>query len=253
MGYPNTTGLSAIDYFITSSVEHPLGERSYHTEELLRMPNHSACIAEPQYPQTAGDLPAITNGYVTFGSLHRPDKISDITLDLWASVLRAMPDSKLILFNTRFTEASSQKTIEGLANRQIESERVRILSSTDASHYLDTYREIDIALDTTPWAGGTTTIEALWMGIPVVAFSGDRSSARSTAAIVKAVLNERYVANSLESYAEAVRELAEDLGSLSDLRKQLRARLKQTILDGAKFTAELEDQFRNVWKKWCLG
>ena len=251
MGYPNTTGLDSMDYRITTEVENPDDEPSYHSEKMLRMPNHSACFTPPEYEHPLSELPALANGFLTFGSLHRPEKISETTLDLWAATMNRVPDSKLILFNTRFTKESIERTLASLAIRGVAEQRVDIRNSTTAPHYLKTYDEIDVALDTTPWAGGTTTIEALWMGVPAIAFCGDRRSARTTAAIMKTVLDDRLVADSIESYADLAAGLSNEIDQLSNLRNELRGRLRRTILNASKFTAELEGRYRDIWRTWC--
>ena len=174
LGYPNTTGLPTMDYRLTCETQNPLNEPSYHTEELVRLPFGAICFSPPPRAPDVTPLPFRVNGFVTFGSLHRPFKITPPVRELWAEVLLANPQSRLILFNTRFTEQWSSVIAEDLVARGIEPDRFEIRKTHDGSSYLDVYKDVDIGLDTTPWAGGTTTIEALWMGVPVVGLYGDR-------------------------------------------------------------------------------
>ena len=251
MGYPNTTGLTSIDYRLTCAIQDPPDEPSYHTEELVRMPNLSFRFTTPKNAPDIGPLPAASNGIVTFGSLHRPFKISAVAIEYWASVLNVCKDSKLLLFNTHYSAESSQEVIEGLNRLGVEHDRIEIRNNSGGKNYLETYREIDIALDVTPWAGATTTMEALWMGIPVIAIHGDRRSARSTAAIVHTVGLPDLTADNPQNYAEVASKLANDLQRLQHLRDTLRSQVQNTVLDAESFTRDLEKEFRGMWSRWC--
>lgn len=251
LGYPNTTGLAAIDYRLTCDIQNPPDEPTYHTEQLYLMPNGSFCFSRPVNSPEVSDLPAIRNGCVTFGSLHRPDKISDSARDLWAAVLKACPASRLIAFNTRFTPESANELLHSLSGLGVEAERVTILNQLDADSYLDLYDQIDISLDVTPWAGGTTTLESMWMGAPVIAFHGDRRSARSTAAIVNNVGHPELIAKSQESYVAIAKRLSGDLDSLASIRQGLRNKIEATIVDANRFVDDLEQAYRDMWQRWC--
>lgn len=249
LGYPNTTGLSSIDYRFTCSVQNPIDEKTFHTEELFRLPRASFCFSRP-FDWPTSKLPAISNGYVTLGSLHRPEKISESARDLWAETLDACPNSRLIVFNTRFTSESKNELIAGLARRGIGAERIEIRNLIEGESYLETYQEIDIALDVTPWAGGTTTLESLWMGVPVIAYLGHRRSARSTAAIIHHLGCKELIADSFAKYAQIVVELSDDLPRLESLRKSLRRKVETTLVDSNGFTRDLEQAYREMWNRW---
>ncbi len=251
MGYPNTTGLAAIDYRLTCAVQNPANEPSYHSEELVRMPSGSYRFTPPQKAPKVNDLPALRNEFITFGSLHRPLKISESARDLWANVMRVHATSRLVVFNTRFTNESSEELLSGLERRGVARERVEVRRKISGEHYLEAYRDIDIGLDVTPWAGGTTTLEALWMGVPVIAYYGDRRSARSTASIVNVAGFPGWIATSNDEYVDRVSELTNQLMELSKIRKSLRSHVEQTVVNAGPFTRELENEFRRMWTRWC--
>lgn len=251
IGYPNTTGLDSIDYRLTCDVQNPINEPTFHTEELIRMPFGSFCFSRPSNAPDVGSLPAEKNGYVTFGSLHRPLKISEKARDYWAEVLKSCPNSKMLIFNTRFNAESTEELFGALENRGISRDRIDIQNQYEGDSYLNIYKKIDIGLDVTPWAGATTTMEALWMGVPVIAFYGDRRSARSTAAIMKNVGHEEWVAYSAEQYVELATNFSSDVPQLARLRKSLRTDTESTIVNATKFTRELERTFRTMWETWC--
>ncbi len=252
LGYPNTTGLKSIDYRITCETQNPFGEPTYHTEELFRMPNGSFCFTPPVITPELSELPAVKNGFITFGSLHRPDKISESTLDLWAGVLQKSPTSKLSLFHTRFKKESMERLVKSLNQRGIAPDRVQIRNEVTGAHYLEAYENIDISLDATPWAGATTTVESLWMGVPVIAFHGDCRSSRSTAAIMKNVKHETLIAHSPDEYASIAKRLSADLPLLNRHRRSLRREVQDTIMNAPNFTREFENSIREMWHRWCI-
>jgi predicted O-linked N-acetylglucosamine transferase (SPINDLY family) len=248
LGYPNTTGLAAIDYRLTCETQNPLGEPSYHTEELIRMDGGSFCFAQPKQAPPLSNLPAARHGYITFGSLHRPFKISETARDLWAAVLSEVPDSRLLVFNTQFTNASQEELRRSLCERGIHPDRIEIQNEIVGDSHLTAYEQIDIGLDAPPWAGATTTLEALWMGIPVIAYYGDRRSARSTAAIMTQVQHQELIAHSPEQFIRIAHDLSCDYKKLATLRRGLRDQTKATVVNSDHFTRELESVYRKLWK-----
>ncbi len=251
IGYPNTTGLTEIDYRITCEAQNPSDEPSFHTEDLYRINGGSFCYKRPAVAATIGVLPVLERGVITFGSLHRPEKISESTFDLWTSVLKTCPESRLKLFNTRFSIESTERALSELEQRGVNRQRVDVQSEITGSHYLEMYNEIDIALDVTPWAGATTTLESLWMGVPVIAYYGDRRSSRSTAAIMRNLGHESLVGYSHLQYSEIAKSLASDLERLQSLRGQLRVQVEETIMNAASFTKGFESSLRDMWHQWC--
>ncbi|NNE00893.1 MAG: tetratricopeptide repeat protein [Pirellulaceae bacterium] len=251
LGYPNTTGLSTIDYRLTCQTQNPIGEPSYHVEELLRIPGGSFCFSAPSDAPDVQSAPVARNGHITFGSLHRPFKISESVRDLWSAVLTAVPDSRMLIFHTGFNAKAISDLRQSLIERGIASDRFEIRNEYDGDSYLETYHEIDIALDVSPWAGGTTTLEALWMGVPVAAYFGNSRSSRSTAAIVKNAGHADWVADSDQQYVRVATDLAGDTDALEQIRRGLRDDVRQSVVDADRFTRELEQTFQLAWNRWC--
>lgn len=140
---------------------------------------------------------------------------------------------------------------QGMETRGIGQERIEIRNQIDGDSYLKVYDEIDIALDVFPWAGGTTTLEALWMGVPVIAYWGDRRSARSTAMIVENVGCAELVARSESEYVALSLQLSRDHERLKTYRSELRSMVTETVANHARFTKTLESTFRELWGRWC--
>ena len=252
MGYPNTTGLEAIDYRLTCETLDPTGEPTYHTEELFRLPGGAACFSrgDRRIPDIS-ELPAKVPGAVTFGSLHRPEKIAEATLDLWAAVLAKCSNSKMIIYHTGFDRVATERVMAGMCQRGVAKERFEINNGSSADYYLDIYEHIDIGLDAVPWAGGTTTLEAFLMGVPVIAHFGDNRSGRATASLVNWIGESSLIAKSIDQYCDIAWELSHDLPRLRSLRASLRDSMKETVANAEKFTSELEASYRQMWQKWC--
>ncbi len=252
LGYPNTTGMDCIDYRFGCPIQDPVDHPSYHTETLVRMEHGSFCFNFPDPAPSIQPLPATENGFITLGALHRPQKITPRTHDLWAAVLKSIPNSKLLIFNTRFTKETMGWHRAALVDRGVAEDRISIENETPYD-FLQMYDRIDIALDVTPWAGTTTTLGALWMGVPVIALRGDRRSARSTAVVVAGIGHHDWIADSPEDYIQRVVTLANDLPQLSALRHSIRPKLQATILDAERFTNELESHYLKFWRCWLEG
>ncbi len=249
LGYPNTTGLKAVDYFLTNAIQNPPDEQ-FHTEELVRL-EIDTCFCPPAAAPDVGPCPAREPGRVTLGSLHRYQKISQQVLDLWAQVMRALPSARLLLFHTSLTGDVKDHLHTQLTRRGIDPRRFELLDQTDDPHYLYVYHRIDIGLDVFPWNGGTTVREALWMGVPVVGLYGDRSSARSTAAALHQAGLPELIARSPSEYVQIVEHLSNDLNRLQDLRDSIRRRVRDTLCNAPAVTRGIERAYRQMWRKWC--
>ena len=250
IGYPNTTGVPAMDYRFSCETQNPSSEPSYHTENLIRMAHGSFCFQRPGNAPDISSLPAEASGYVTLGSLHRPMKITEGVRDLWAGVLASCPNARLLVFNTRFNDESAAELMAGLVRRGVDANRIRIQNKIRGNSYLEVYHQIDIGLDVFPWAGATTTMEAVFMGVPVVALYGDRRSSRSTAAIMNNIGHPELIVRDPDQYRQAVQDLAGDLPRLASLRKTLRPDAERTVMDVERFTCELETIYRQMWQSW---
>lgn len=250
LGYPNTTGLDAIDYRITDGIADPVGEDALYSEALLRLDGCFLCYqADVACPEVAL-LPALANGHVTFGSFNHFCKINSKVLQLWSEVLKQVPGSRLLLKCPALTDAGVQTRVRAaLRSLGIGAERVDLLGHTPTRHeHLALYARVDIALDTFPYNGTTTTCEALWMGVPVLSLAGERHAGRVGASLLSAAGLADWVAPSPESFVEIARSQAADIAGLRHLRSMLRNRLASSSLcDATGFVRRLENAISRVW------
>jgi len=247
LGYPNTTGVAAIDYRLTDDRADPPGESDkLHTEQLVRLPETFLCYAPPAVDICASSAPINRNGHVTFGSFNNFAKLSPITIKLWSQILASVPNSRLLVKTRGLQDLGLRMLLlNRFGARGISADRIEVMAPIlDQRQHLGTYGEIDIALDPFPYNGTTTTMEALWMGIPVVTLEGDRHAARVGASILSCLGLPDLVGRSEEEYVEIAVQLAASRSKLEVLRQSLRTRLSQSPLtDGARFTAQLEHAY----------
>jgi predicted O-linked N-acetylglucosamine transferase (SPINDLY family) len=251
MGYLNTTGLKAIDYYLTDAVLDPPGEPHRYTEELVRLPHGVACFVPPAESPEVSPLPVRRKGHITFGSLHRLHKVTPATVAVWARVLQAVPDAELLIFWPTMSEYIRDSLLQQFASCGIGKERLCLGNVTPPGGYLTVYREIDIGLDVFPWTGYTTTCETLWMGVPVIGLYGAHHSARSTASLLTQVGLSDWIARTPEEYADLAARFARDWDRLEELRRKLRPLMRETLCNGPRFTRALEDVYQEMWRKWC--
>jgi protein O-GlcNAc transferase len=254
IGYPNTTGMRAIDYRIVDALTDPPGlADGLCVERLVRLPGCFLCYRPPDDAPPVSGLPAYAHGVVTFGSFNHLPKISPKTMDLWAQTLQAIPNSRLTLKAKGLIEAEARAAVLGeLTDRGIAAGRIELLPPEPlASRHLARYAEVDIALDTFPYHGTTTTCEALWMGVPVISRVGDVHASRVGRSLLTAAgLMELAVGTDAE-YVAAAAALASDLRRLADLRATMRERLRASVLlDGASLTRNLEAAYLEMWGAW---
>jgi protein O-GlcNAc transferase len=253
LGYPNTTGVAAIDYRITDARADPPGESDrVHSEKLLRLPGTFLCYAPPAAKVEATAAPFHRTGHITFGSFNNFAKISPVTIKLWSRVLGSVPNSKLLV-KTRGLEDPGLRALLLARFREqgMEADRFEFMPPIlDQREHLQTYGKVDIALDSFPYHGTTTTMEALWMGVPVVTLEGDRHASRVGASILSALGMVDCVAQTQEEYVQIAARLAATHSDLDVLRQQLRPRLsKSPLTDGARFTAHLEQAYLKMWEE----
>lgn len=253
LGYLGTTGLDAMDYLIGDPVHTPAGCEDAFSERILRMPHDLVCFDPPAEAPGVVAPPVENEGFVTFGVFNNPTKITVPALALWARVLEAVPASRLIMKYRSFDDAATGDYMLGcFADNGIDAGRIEFIGESGYRELLETYNRVDIALDTTPYSGTMTTLEALWMGVPVVAASGGRMVARSSAAHLSACGLAELVAADEAHYLSIARALAGDPARLARLRAGMRARLKASALcDAAAFVRDLEALYRAAWRRWC--
>ncbi len=257
LGYPDTTGLPTVDYRITDSHADPPGATErFNTEELVRLDPCAWCYQPPADGPPVGDLPAMGNGYVTFGSFNFPSKITDEMIALWCALLSAMPRSRMVLKNQTFSDPAGAKEMrDRFARHGVDDERLILLGRQDTTRqHLEMYHRLDIALDTFPYHGTTTTCEALWMGLPVVSIEGKTHVSRVGVSLLKNVGLAELLTQSPEQYVQVASALANDLPRLAELRRGLRQRLQTSpIMDRQRLTRDLEKAYRRMWERWCGG
>ena len=247
MGYPNTTGLSSIDYRITSEFQDAADEQRFYTEQLVFLDGGSACFVPPSDAPPVADLPALKNDHITFGSLHRLDKITDQTFDHWARVMKAVPNSRMLVFWPTLFGARADWMREQFSQRGIEANRLDLCHEFVDGHYFPVYHQIDIGLDPIPWTGSTTTKEAMWMGVVPVALYGKRRSSRGSAVVLHQVGLDKLIATTPERYVDLVVEIAGDIVRLAELRSGMRQRMRQRLSAPETYTRDVEELFRSLW------
>ncbi|MCX7961082.1 MAG: tetratricopeptide repeat protein [Burkholderiales bacterium] len=255
LGYPNTTGLEAIDWRLTDALADPPGRTErFYVEKLVRLPRGFLCYRPPEEAPAVGELPALRSGRLTFGCFNHLPKLTDEMLALWGRLLAALPQARLMLKAFGLSaEGARRRLLERLARHGIGAERVELRGPQPTlAEHLACYGEVDIALDVFPYNGATTTCEALWMGVPVVTLAGATHVARVGASILSHAGLAELVAETPERYVEIALSLARDPGRLAALRAGLRTRLRASaMLDAQGFARQMEDAYRTMWRDWC--
>ena len=256
LGYPDTTGLPAMDYRFTDAIADPEGEADrFATERLVRFASTAWAYLPPVNAPEPSPPPSSSGTPVTFGSFNNITKINDTTVDLWAGVLRAVPDSRLLIkgFFGGMNPAVRNSFLKGFEAAGVSATRVELVDRTSETRsHLDLYRQVDVALDTFPYNGTTTTCEALWMGVPVVTLSGDRHAARVGTSLLTAAGHPEWIATDKAAYVRIATELAADSARLKTLRTGLREDMKRSpLLDHAGQAARFGDALRACWVDWC--
>ena len=250
LGYPSSTGLTEIDYRLTDWHVDPQGAEQYAVSRPLRLA-HSYFCYRPAHQRAVTELPALTNGYITFGSFCNAAKLSEAVLDLWARVLHSVPDARLLIKNRGVANrAVADRVRARFADQGVHEKRLTLVdwSPTEALHQ-DGYDRVDISLDSFPYNGATTTCEALWKGVPLISRVGQTHASRMGLSILSAAgLPELALADDDAFVAKAV-AMANDLASLADMRAGLRERLRSSaLMDEPGFTRDLERAYREAWK-----
>jgi len=255
LGYPATTGLTQIDWRITDPLADPPGlTDDQYSEKLLRLPTGFNCYQPIDDMPPVAPLPADANGYVTFGCFNHAAKLRDRTLEVWAELLRAVPGSRLCLKHRGFgLPSAAAEYRQDFERRGIPAARLDLISFIDDTRrHLAAYDRVDVALDPFPYNGTTTTCEALWMGVPVVALAGPTHMSRVGVSLLTRAGLPELVADTPARYIEIAAGLAADRERLRTLRAGLRARVAgSSLCDAARVTRELETALRQVWRDWC--
>jgi len=252
LGYAGTTGLDTVDYRITDPYfDPPAAELGVYSETALPLPETFWCYDALESNLPVAPLPSLARGTLTFGSFNSPRKLHAGTLALWARVLAAVPGSRLLLH----VEAYGREAVLGtLTAAGIAADRIEFVGLVTRRAYLERYRDVDIALDTFPFGGGTTTFYALWMGVPVVTLAGPNPLQRAGFSIAMNLGLPELVADSEDEFGTRAVSLATNLPHLGTLRAELRSRLETSPLGNApRFTRHLEAAYRTAWQRYCAG
>jgi len=307
LGYVNTTGLSAIDYFISDVVHNPPGTEQYYSEKIIRLPDcyityeprykidklrktrpsmahkfyagyditeielaiKDACynfwknfamkmfFLRPLYrmssPKPAGSPPVLKNKRIHFSNFNHIAKLNEGVIELWSQILLRIPNSCLLLKSAEYDHPESVARItEAFAKHHVGAGQLQFSGWSSVEDLYQQYRDVDIALDPFPFNGGATTFDALWMGVPVVTIAGETTVSRQSATYLSHMGLSELVTHNKEDYVALVCNIANDVGRLTALRKNLRQRLLASPLcDGKRFANNIEAAYRQVWTEWC--
>lgn len=252
LGYPATTGLSAMDYRLVTADTDPDGAEHWHTERLYRLPRSLWCYRPaPNPPSVEAATPARRNGTITFGSMNNITKISEAAIAVWSELLQRVPGSTLVMTNVPKGETGAL-IAQRFAKLGIASDRLQLRGKLSRPDYEAQLSAIDIALDPFPYAGTTTTCDVLWHGIPVVTLIGNTSVARSGYALLKLIGLTELAAPDTDRYLSTAAALATNLDQLEAVRRSLRARLEASPLrDEVGMANDLDIAYRSMWQAWC--
>jgi predicted O-linked N-acetylglucosamine transferase (SPINDLY family) len=253
LGYPGTTGLTAVDYYLADKHWLPPGRfDDVFTEKLAYLPDRWAF--EPYHlTPPVNPLPALESGRLTFGSFHRLGKINSGTMDLWARLLLAVPQSTLLIAGIPLD--GREQTLSGeFANRGVDPQRLAFHGRSPMDIYLALHHRVDIGLDTQPYAGATTTMYSLTMGVPTLTVAGATPAARGCAGILGQLGLAEFIGADADGFVEKGRHWAERLPELAQLRMGIRARMSRSPGgQPALIAAHFEAALRHMWRRWCAG
>ncbi|HYW56925.1 MAG TPA: tetratricopeptide repeat protein [Polaromonas sp.] len=253
LGYFATTGVPAMDYLIADPWTLPPSEEVFFTEQVWRLPETRLCFTPPHVEINVGPLPALTKGSITFACFNNLSKMNDAVVNTWVRVLNAVPKSRLFIKSQLLAEpALSQHICELFTSQGIGLNRLILEDYGPREEYLAAYNHVDIALDPFPYPGGTTTAEALWMGVPVLTLAGEHFLSRQGVGLMANAGLPDWIAKDTDDYVARAASLASDLPGLAQLRAGLRQQvLASPVYDTKRFAGHFEAALRGMWTQWC--
>ena len=249
LGYFATTGLNEMDYLLGDPYVTPPEYDSHFTEKVWRLPKTRWCFTPPNVNINVAELPALNNGYITFGCFNNLTKMNDEVVELWSKVLNSIPNSRLLLKAKQFSDKSAQENVIQRFNIQgVKSERITLEEPEKREKYFAAYNQIDIALDPFPFTGGTTSVECLWMGVPVLTLAGDSLVSRQGVGILMNIGLPDWIADNKKEYIAKSILFASDLEKLATLRSGLRRQIiTSPLFDAQSFAQDFE---KSLWEMW---
>jgi protein O-GlcNAc transferase len=252
LGYFATTGVAEMDYLLADEMGVPEDQREQFTETVWYLPDTRLCFTAPGVDLPVAPLPALSNGMITFGCFQNLAKLGDGVLEAWGKIFAALPNAKLrVQCNQLGEPAQMEQLLQRLQCYGIDPARVMMHGAAHREAYLAAHAEVDIILDTFPYPGGTTTCEALWMGVPTLTLAGDSLLARQGASLLTAAGLEEWVAASKEEYIAKAIDLASDKPKLATLRAGLRRQVMASpLFDAQRFARNFEDALWGMWQNY---
>jgi predicted O-linked N-acetylglucosamine transferase (SPINDLY family) len=252
LAYCSTTGLDAIDYRLTDPyLDPPDRETPFYSERSVWLPETYWCYQPAVETPAVNVAPAAASGHVTFGCLNNFCKVSAPALSAWCELLRTVPNARLLLH--AYAGSHREGVLAFLAQQGIASERLEFIDFLPTTDYFGVYHRIDVALDPFPYGGGTTTCDALWMGVPVVSLAGATAVGRGGVSILSNVGLPELVAQTPAQLVRIAADLAQDFPRLAQLRATLRARMQRSpLMDAPRFARHVEAAYRAMWRRWCV-
>ena len=249
----HSTGLPEMDWFITDRWETPAGFESFYAERLLTLPDGYICYSPPAHAPDVRCLPARINGHITFGCFNNLAKITPQVIATWSSILRRVPDARLVLKTHQFTDPPTcDRLLAEFWTHGIQSSRVMLQGASAHRAFLNEYNGIDMVLDPFPYSGGLTTCEALWMGVPTLTLPGETFASRHSASHMSNAGLSDWIATDLTHYTDLAVAKSANLDALAALRAGLREHLKASPLcDAPRFGRNLGQALRHAWQHWC--
>ena len=257
LGYPETSGVPAMDYRISDGRADPPGSEKWCTETIIRLPDCFHCYRPGGAAPEPAPAPHLAKGYVTFASFNVLPKVTDQAIETWAAILKAVPGSRFLVKCKQLRDERVQRLVKDtFARFGIDPARISTASFVaSVREHLDYYGQVDLALDTFPYNGTTTTCESLYMGVPVLCLAGDNHRGRVGESLLTAVgLQKDFVAANVEDYIARAIAFGRNPAPLAGWRPQIRPMLERSPLrDEAGFTRTLEGAYRDLWRRWCAG
>jgi len=252
LGDCGTTGIKAIDYILCDPHSVRTDEHKFHVEDPWFLPHTRLCLTAPTEWIPVAPLPAIGNGYITFGCFNNLIKMSERVVAVWARILKRIPNARLMLKAASFSDSGVREDVlQRFAAHGITADRLSLKPGSPRQEYFAAYGNVDIALDPFPFTGGTTTVDGIWMGVPIITKRGDSIVSRQGESILLNIDLPDWIAESEDDYVELAVRRAADLTHLAGLRAGLRARLEASPLCNAKlFAQHLTEAFQGMWQKY---